>query len=123
MGNQMKTTFKLITVCLFVLLSTGCKEQASKSEAKTFMFWCFRDEIVSADYHIPDMTTPAIATLLQNRLKTVPGYEHSECNLQNRMLTVSYQSSMVRSMNFEEAIALSGFSVNGRPANKAEGAN
>ncbi len=112
----MKTIFRISTVCALMLLAAGCKEKPSNSEIKTFMFWCFREEIVSADYHVPDMTTPAIATFIQNRLKQVPGYDDSTCNLQDRMLTVSYQSSMVRSMNFEEAIALAGFSVNGRPA-------
>jgi hypothetical protein len=111
---------------LFVLASTalltaGCGDQKAKAKEKdanpAFMFWCFRKEIVSDAYHVPDMATQAAASYLQNRMKAVPGYEDSSFDLESRMLTVSYKSSTVRKMNFEEAIALAGFSVNGRPAN------
>ena len=53
----------------------------------------------------------------EDRPVRVPGYESSATDLENRILTISYYSSSVRKMNFEEAIALSGFSVNNRPAN------
>ena len=38
-------------------------------------------------------------------------------DLEDRTLTVDYQSSTIRTMNIEEAIAIAGFTVNGRPAN------
>ena len=81
------------------------------------MFWCFRKEVVSAQYHVPEMATTAAATYLQQTVRSVPGFESSSADLENRNLTISYYSSTIRKMNFEEAIALSGFQVNGRPAN------
>jgi len=115
---------KQIIYCIIAaasLLLSGCGDAAAKAREKktkpTFMFWCFRKEIVSADYHVPQMTTPQSAAYIQSHLKAVPGYESSTYDLATTTLTVSYQSSTVRKMNFEEAIALSGFAVNGRPAN------
>ena len=78
---------------------------------------CFRQEVQVAEYSIPDMGTPAAGAYLQNRLKGVPGIVTSSFDLEDRTLTVDYQSSTIRTMNIEEAIALAGFSVNGRPAN------
>jgi hypothetical protein len=63
------------------------------------------------------MMTAAAATYLQQAIRAVPGYESSSADLENRTLTISYYSSTVRKMNYEEAIALAGFQVNGRPAN------
>jgi copper chaperone CopZ len=78
---------------------------------------CFRQEVRIEEYHIPDMSTPAAAAYIQKSIKSVPGITESTYNIEARLLTVSYQSSTIRTMNVEEAIALSGFSVNGRPAN------
>lgn len=80
------------------------------------MFWCFRQEIVSDDYHIPAMSTPAAATYLQQALKHLPGYVDSSYDLETRTLRINYKSSSSRKMNFEEAIAYGGFAVNNRPA-------
>lgn len=111
----------LIFSALALLMLSGCgdpDDQAKEKNANpTFMFWCFRKEIVSDDYHIPDMKKPATASYIQNRLKSIPGYVNSDYNLSTQTMTVEYKSSTVRKMNFEEAIALSGFSVNHRPAN------
>ena len=106
----------LLAVAASSLLLGGCADKAEKDAKPTFMFWCFRKEIVSDEYHVPDMATPAAAAYIQNALKTVPGYVDSSYNLVTRTMTVRYKSSTVRKMNFEEAIALGGFSVNGRPA-------
>ncbi|MDF7800760.1 hypothetical protein P4C99_14895 [Pontiellaceae bacterium B1224] len=115
----MKFSSIILLVSTAFILS-GCGDEASQSAEKkadpTFMFWCFRKEIVSADYHIPDMKTEAAASYIQSRLKSVPGYTDSSYNLASRSMTVSYKSSTVRKMNFEEAIAQSGFAVNHRPA-------
>ncbi|MDF7822469.1 hypothetical protein P4B35_00470 [Pontiellaceae bacterium B12227] len=115
----MKLSLIILTASLSFML-TGCTDKEARSAEKkadpTFLFWCFRKEIVAADYHVPDMKTPAAASYIQNRLKSVPGYMDSDYNLASQMMTVEYKSSMVRKMNFEEAIALSGFSVNHRPA-------
>ncbi len=82
-----------------------------------FSTGCFRQEIQVATYSIPEMGTPAAGAYIQNKIKSVPGIKESSFNLKNRTLTVNYQSSTIRTMNIEEAIALAGFSVNGRPAN------
>jgi len=104
-----------------VLMLTGCGDEKARAKEKdanpTFMFWCFRKEIVSTDFYIPDMKKPAAASYIQNRLKNIPGYVQSDYNLSTQTMTVEYKSSTVRKMNFEEAIALSGFFVNHRPAN------
>ena len=110
-----KTLLLAVAACSFFL--GGCGDKAEKDAKPTFMFWCFRKEIVSDEYQVPEMTTPAAATYLQSGLKAVPGYVDSSYNLDNRTMTIRYKSSVVRKMNFEEAIALGGFSVNGRPAN------
>lgn len=111
----------LITLSTLILLTAGCSDGDNRANAKktdpTFMFWCFRQEIVSAEYHVPEMTTTVAATYLQQAVRSVPGYESSSVDLENQTLTISYHSSTIRKMNFEEAIALAGFSVNGRPAN------
>jgi outer membrane biogenesis lipoprotein LolB len=112
----------LITLTGASMLITGCgKETDAKNKSPAFMFWCYREEVVSDDFHIPDMSTPAHAAYIQNRLKVIPGFVRSQWDQQGRTLTISYQSSTIRKMNFEEAIAMLGFSVNGRPADpKAE---
>ena len=78
---------------------------------------CFRQEVQMAEYSVPEMTTPAAGAYLQNILKGVPGIVASSFDTEDRTLTVDYQSSTIRTMNIEEAIALAGFTVNGRPAN------
>ena len=116
----MKINLIILTAFIsFTLI--GCSDKEARSVEKeadpTFLFWCFRKEIVSTDYHVPEMKTPATASYLQNRLKAVPGYLDSSFNLSTQTMTIEYKSSSVRKMNFEEAIALSGFAVNHRPAN------
>lgn len=110
-----------ITLSTMALLTAGCGDGDARAKGgdahPAFMFWCFREEVVSSTYHVPEMATPAAATYLQNIVRTVPGYKSSTTDMENRMLTIRYYSTVVRKMNFEEAIALSGFSVNGRPAN------
>lgn len=78
---------------------------------------CFRQEIQTAQYSIPEMGTPAAGAYIQNKLKGIPGIVTSSFDLADRTLSVQYQSSTIRTMNIEEAIALTGFSVNRRPAN------
>ena len=110
----------LTVLTAIILLAAGCSDASSRTKGKdspAFMFWCFRKEVVSSEYHVPEMTTPAAATYLQSVIRAVPGYESSTTDLENQKLTVSYYSTSIRKMNFEEAIALAGFSVNGRPAN------
>ncbi|WP_372795329.1 heavy-metal-associated domain-containing protein [Pontiella sp.] len=115
---KLRTVFFSITA---LLMLSGCGDQETRTAEKnadpTFMFWCFRKEIVSDDYHIPDMKTEAAASYIRNRLKQVPGYVNSNFDLAAQTCTVEYKSSSVRKMNFEEAIALAGFAVNNRPAN------
>ncbi len=117
---MMKSIVAPLTL-LFVLAVSGCDDRdAAAQEEKTkptFMFWCFRKEIVSAEFHVPDMSTPAAASYIANHLRALPGYVDCTSNLDERTLTVSYQGSTIRTMNIEEAIALSGFAVNLRPAN------
>ncbi len=112
----MKNT-PLAALAALLLLSTGCTDKANKDSKRTFMFWCFRQEIQSASFHIAKLNTTAQAAYIQNRLKAVPGYVDSSLDLENRTITVRYQSTDIRKMNFEEAIALSGFAVNNRPVN------
>ena len=78
---------------------------------------CFRQEVQVAEYSVPEMSTPAAGAYIQGRLKGIPGISNSTFNVENRTITVIYQSSTIRTMNIEEAIALSGFAVNNRPAN------
>jgi hypothetical protein len=110
----------LIALSTIALLTAGCGDGNARTKGNktnpAFMFWCFRKEVVSSKYHVPEMATPAAATYLQNAIRSVPGYESSSTDMENRTLTISYYGSKVRKMNFEEAIAISGFSVNGRPA-------
>lgn len=109
----------LITLAVAALVGCGdseIREREHKADP-TFMFFNFRKEIVSEDYHVPDMKSDAAGTYLQGRLKTVPGLVESAYNLDRNVMTVTYKSSTVRKMNFEEVIAQSGFAVNRRPAN------
>ena len=78
---------------------------------------CFRQEVQTANYSIPKMTTPASGAYLQGRIKGIPGIIDSAYDLETHILTVDYQSSTIRAMNIEEAISLAGYAVNNRPAN------
>jgi hypothetical protein len=78
---------------------------------------CFRQEAQTEEYLIPNMKTPAASAYIQNRIKGLPGVVESSSNLDTHIFSVTYNSSIIRTMNIEETIALSGFSVNGRPAN------
>ena len=78
---------------------------------------CFRQEIQVAEYSVPEMKTPAAETYLRSRLRAIPGYKEASFDLDAHTITVTYNSNDIRTMNFEEAIALAGFAVNGRPAN------
>ena len=100
------------------LVGCGDREDLDRERKAnpTFMFFNFRKEIVSEDYHVPEMKTDATATYLQGRIKSVPGLVESQYNLDRNILTISYTSSGIRKMNFEEAIAQAGFAVNDRPA-------
>ena len=107
-------------ICSACLLLSGCSgDSPKKTEAKHpgFMFWCFRQEKVASDYRIPDMNSEKVAAYLQGRVRSVPGYIGSSYDIETRTMRIEYSSSTIRSMNFEEAIALAGFSVNNRPAN------
>jgi hypothetical protein len=106
----------LITLMGSVLLLGGCSDQNEKEANPTFMFWCFRKEIVSTDYHVPDMSTAAVAAYLQDAIKRDPGYVDSSYDLDTHILSVRYKSSTSRKMNYEELIASRGFPVNNRPA-------
>ncbi len=110
-----KTPFA--TLAVLVLLTAGCTDKDQANTKRTFMFWCHRQEVQSANFQIPKLETPAQAAYIRNRLKAVHGYVDSSWNLETRTFTVSYKSTDVRKMNFEEAIALAGFAVNNRPAN------
>lgn len=77
---------------------------------------CFRPKNSTSEYHIPDMTTPAMESYIITTIKSLPGIETITANLNQRTITVSYQNKILRSMNIEELIATSGFSVNNRPA-------
>ena len=78
---------------------------------------CFRQEVQTAEYSVPELATPAAGAYIQGKLKSIPGIVESSFDTTARTVTVSYQSSTIRTMNIEEAIALAGFTVNDRPAN------
>ena len=112
----MRKIFLLLLAGSSLLLS-GCGDKKSKEKDPTFMFWCFRKEQVSDRYHVPDMKSPEAATYIRGRMKAVPGYVDSTVDLAANTITITYNSSTVRKMNFEEAIALAGYAVNNRPSN------
>ncbi len=99
-----------------MLATVGCDKASKSDKSPAFMFWCFRPENVSAEFVVPKMATTEDATLLHNRFKAIPGFVESRFDLDNKTVTVKYQSSVIRSMNFEEAISLAGYSANSRPA-------
>jgi hypothetical protein len=78
---------------------------------------CFRPEVQVAEYTVPELSKPAAGAYLQNRIKALPGVVDTSYDLALHTITVSYESSTIREMNVEEAIALAGFAVNNRPAN------
>ncbi len=109
----------LNAIMLLCLCGCGNPGKHNAKESPAFMAGCYREEVVTSEYYIPAMTTPEIATYIQNLLKGMMGHVKSEYDLSTRTLSVSYASSTIRSMNIEEAIAYSGFEVNSRPANPA----
>ena len=113
----MKKSFLYASAIAALLFFSGCSPSSEK-EKPTFMFWCFRKEVVSSDYLIPDLKTPQDAALIQQVIKSVPGYVDSHVNFESHTLSIRYKSSVVRKMNFEEAIARAGYKVNLRPAAK-----
>ncbi|MEN7973393.1 MAG: heavy-metal-associated domain-containing protein [Verrucomicrobiota bacterium] len=107
----------LLAFSVSALLLGGCTDKTEKDAKPTFMFWCFRKEVVSSEYRVPNMKTPASAAYIQSKLKAIPGIVDSSFDIEKRILTVNYKSSTIRAMNIEEGIALAGFAVNNRPAN------
>lgn len=114
----------IFTVTTATLMLTGCADPAAREAAQkekdakpTFMFWCFRKEVLEEHYHVPQLTNEQAARYLRAHLKTIPGLVDVGFNLSTQTVTVKYQSSTIRKMNIEEKIAESGFAVNGRPAN------
>ena len=100
-----------------MLLLTGCTESKDRQAIDpSFLPGCFRKEVVSERFTIPEMDSPQKAAYLQQVIRLLPGYLDSRSDLENRTLTIVYASSQIRKMNFEEAIALAGFPVNSRPA-------
>lgn len=87
--------------------------------AAALLTGCFRREIQVAEYNVPELSKPAAAAYLENRIKGVPGIGEISCDIARHTITVHYESSTIREMNIEEAIALAGFAVNNRPANPA----
>ena len=110
----------LLALATSSILLGGCTDKAEKEAKPTFMFWCFRKEIVATDYYVQNMETSADANTIQNAIKRLPGYENDTIDLATHTVTVNYQSSTLRKMNIEEAIAQAGFTVNGRPAKKKQ---
>jgi len=101
-------------------LLSGCTESDdSIAMDPTFLPGCLRKEVVSETFSIPEMDSPMEAAYIQQAIRIQPGYIDSRSDLENRTLTVDYASSLIRKMNFEEAIAQTGFSVNNRPASPA----
>ena len=113
----MRKSFLYASAIAALLFSTGCSPSSEK-EKPTFMFWCFRQEVVSSDYLIPDLKTPQDAAVIQRAIKSIPGYVDSHVDFESHTLSIRYKSSVVRKMNFEEAIAMAGYKVNFRPAMK-----
>jgi hypothetical protein len=112
---RMKALIFVLTAATLTL--TGCSDSKnSKTIDPSFLPGCFRKEIVSATFSIPEMDSPQKAAYLQQVIRVQPGYIDSRSDLEFHTLTIDYASSLIRKMNFEEAIALSGFSVNNRPA-------
>jgi hypothetical protein len=122
LNNHFQKGLTYMKVILFALVSgmlmlTGCAEsENSKAIDPTFLPGCFRKEVVSESFSIPEMDSPQKAAYLQQVIRLQPGYLDSRSDLANRTLTIDYASSQIRKMNFEEAIAQAGFSVNSRPA-------
>jgi hypothetical protein len=117
-SRMKKKMVYILLISAAILPLSGCRDQQEKEANPTFMFWCFRKEIVSAEYKIPEMQTPEVARYIQQRLKkALPGVVETRADLANHTLWVSYKSSTIRKMNIEEEIAQMGFAVNYRPAN------
>ncbi len=112
MKKNLTTTLLLMTLMFF----SGCGRDAN---SPAFMFWCFRDEHVIGTYRVPDMKTPEDAACILSAIKRIDGHVDSSVNLDEGSVAVTYKSSIVRSMNFEEAIAMAGYHANLRPAASA----
>lgn len=84
---------------------------------------CFRAEVQVAEYHVPAMTNTTTEAFILARLKGIPGIDSISADLSTQTLSISYESSVIRTMNIEETIAFSGFDVNHRPANPAAQTN
>ncbi|MCF7848443.1 MAG: cation transporter [Kiritimatiellales bacterium] len=96
----------ILTACIAITLLTA-------------VAGCFRNEIQVTEYKVHMMTKPAAASYIQQKIQTIDGVVEISYDLATTTLVVTYDSDKIRKMNIEEAIAMSGFDVNNRPANAA----
>jgi hypothetical protein len=78
---------------------------------------CFRQEVHTVDFTVPELTSQKEGDFLAPRIESLHGVAKAVPNLESNTLSVTYTNRYARMMNIEEAIALSGFDVNHRPAN------
>ena len=96
-----------------ILLTSSCKNDINKS----FMFWCKRPEIQTSIYLFSTLSSNDHQKITE-RLKDIDGYLSSEFDFKEKTITISYNSSHCRYMNFQKELENIGF-INIKNSRKA----
>ena len=72
------------------------------------MFWCKRPEVKTSIYSFATLSSNDHQKIIE-RIKNVDGYLSSEFDFKERAITISYNSSHCRYMNFEKELENIGF--------------
>ena len=99
---KFKFLFKKIVLgmgFLLLLSSTGC----SKEEQHAFLFWCVRPEQVTKEIRVEGLTAQK-KSLVENKLRQLDGFVSCTINNECNKMTIQYNSSATRYMNFERIL-------------------
>ena len=81
---------------------------------------CFRNDIRTETFQIDQLRSPEALTLINARLQTLKGVQHTTPDYEARTLTVVFNGRDLYLKNIENAIVKGGFSLPNHPATKAD---
>jgi len=78
---------------------------------------CFRKDIQTLEVQVPEMKSSECSKIIQGALSRIEGIISAEPDIDNHVLTVTYDSTKLAIKNIEYLITGVGFDANGNPGN------